>query len=134
MYKFKISLNFPLSNNWPNNPKFIFTSNSHITDDAFKIWCAEHNKSNNIKIIVGQHGSGYGIHYNPVVYNPIDLKIADYFIIWGNSFYKSDQHKIISAFIFYTNPILTISLLFSFLLFYLFLGFYNNSKKLKIKI
>ena len=41
--------------NWPNNPKVIFTSNSHFTNDPFKIWLAE-KREKKIKFIVGQYG------------------------------------------------------------------------------
>lgn len=38
-----------------NNPDYIFSANSHMANDVFKIYCAE----NDIKILGMQHGNGY---------------------------------------------------------------------------
>jgi putative transferase (TIGR04331 family) len=82
--------------NWPKNPNFIFTSNNHISDDLFKIWAVEKIK-NGTKYFIGQHGSGYGTHINPWVYNSLEEQTADKFLIWGESKNKILNHE--SAFI-----------------------------------
>lgn len=69
--------------NWPTNPSFIFTSNSHITDDVFKVWVAEIKNRKNIKYIIGQHGNGYGTHYYPWTFQPVDIILSDLFFSWG---------------------------------------------------
>jgi ABC-type multidrug transport system fused ATPase/permease subunit len=63
-----------------------------------------------------------------ILTNKISNIVNTVFVSLITSFSNIILIFIISAFIFYTNPILTILLLFSFSLFYLFLGFYNSSK------
>lgn len=65
---------------WPDNPRFIFTSNNFGTDELFKAWAAERVQLG-VKYIVGQHGNNYGTHryINPSV----EEETSDAFITWG---------------------------------------------------
>jgi putative transferase (TIGR04331 family) len=79
---------------WPNNPKFIFTSNSYDMDEIFKFWAAK-KIDEGATLILGQHGNNYGTlkYMNPT----IEESVADYFITWG---WQHDMDRHIPAFIF----------------------------------
>ena len=65
---------------WPDQPKFIFTSNAFDTNELFKVWSAE-KTAQGTKYFVGQHGNNYGTHryYN----KSVEEITADKFITWG---------------------------------------------------
>lgn len=68
-------------NNWPTDPKVIFTSNSYDADDFFKIWAAEKIQKKKSLYIIGQHGlldSSEDLSENLNEY-----KVCDYFLRWG---------------------------------------------------
>ena len=79
---------------WPNKPKVIFTSNSHFTNDLFKIWSAE-KREGKTKFIVGQHGNGYIFPKYSTPYDR-DLFSCDKFLFWGKK--KFDNKKILNNF------------------------------------
>lgn len=67
--------------NWPGKPIKIFTSNSHYSDDYFKCWAAEKVEKNS-KLIIGQHGGGYGLsEINSI--EDHEVKISDAWLSWG---------------------------------------------------
>ena len=66
---------------WPKNPKVIFSANSHISDDFFKIWSAEMSCYGS-KIYLIQHGGFYGIGKINLI-EKIEKDIADKFLSWG---------------------------------------------------
>jgi putative transferase (TIGR04331 family) len=67
---------------WPRAVQNIVTSNSHLSNDLFKIYLAENSKSSRIHI--HQHGGDYGTYaYHPTL--KYELKIADNFYTWGKS-------------------------------------------------
>ena len=66
---------------WPQNPKFIFTSNSHISHDVFKAWAALKVEKGS-RFAVGQHGGLYGM--GKWSFNETHEKeISDAFLTWG---------------------------------------------------
>tara|TARA_B100000029_G_scaffold509070_1_gene597434 strand:- start:571 stop:2319 length:1749 start_codon:yes stop_codon:yes gene_type:complete len=73
-------------NNWPNNPRLIFTSNSFYFDEQFKYYVAKSIPK--AKYIVGQHGNGYG-EYITHDYLP-EYRTCDYFLAWGKPKNKKD--------------------------------------------
>ena len=81
---------------WPNNPKKIFTSVSHLYSDVFKVWLAEKREKRS-KFIVGQHGIGYLVSKFHSQYD-LDLTRSDKLIFWGNKKFK--DKKIIKGFNF----------------------------------
>jgi len=69
------------NNNWPKNPKAIFTSNNYLTDDYFKVWAAGKTQSGT-PLIIGQHGGHFGM--TPFAFHEEhQIKIADKWISWG---------------------------------------------------
>jgi putative transferase (TIGR04331 family) len=82
-------------NNYPSNPKFIFTSNSFEADEAFKFYLANIISSNkNPKYFVGQHGNSYFTRIDNNYNN--ELLTCDYFLAWGK--YNTGSSKIINLF------------------------------------
>lgn len=71
---------------WPQNPKVIFTSNSHIGYDVFKVWAAR-QKTKGSKLILSQHGGHYGIGKFSF-HEDHETKIADRYLTWGWSHSK----------------------------------------------
>jgi len=66
---------------WPRNPKAIFTSNSWLDDDFFKIWAAK-KIDQGTQLIIGQHGGSYGVaKFN--FGEDHQIAISDKFITWG---------------------------------------------------
>ena len=75
---------------WPRKPKFIWTSNSHISNDVFKAWAAE-KAEHGFPLVIGQHGGHYGVglwSFN----EDHELAISDYYLSWGWT--KENQPKI----------------------------------------
>jgi putative transferase (TIGR04331 family) len=81
---------------WPNDPKFIFTSNNYEADEIFKFWCAT-KVEKGVKYFVGQHGNRYGISRN--FSEQIEETTSDKFITWG---YKGKLPQHIPAFVLKT--------------------------------
>jgi putative transferase (TIGR04331 family) len=82
---------FSEKNNWPQRPKYIFSSNAFIYDDIFKIWLAEKKENLKIRFISGQHGGTFFIskyHFH----EDHQIRISDNIVTWGysekNSYYK----------------------------------------------
>jgi putative transferase (TIGR04331 family) len=67
--------------NWPYNPKFIFTSNSHYNDDVFNAWTAKKIESGT-PLLIGQHGGYYGIGKFSFIENH-EINISTRFLTWG---------------------------------------------------
>jgi len=65
----------------PYHPDVIFTSGSHFSDDAFKIWAAS-RWDEGCKLVVGQHGGGPFHRYNGST--QFDLDVADIYVTTGN--------------------------------------------------
>lgn len=65
---------------WPRNPKFIWTSNSFDTDEVFKLWAASKTESGT-KYFTGQHGNNYGTYR--YMYPAVEESTADKFLTWG---------------------------------------------------
>jgi putative transferase (TIGR04331 family) len=67
--------------NWPVAPKIIFTSNAVIANDFFKLWSSE-KVENGAKLLLGQHGGGYGaMRFN---FNELhETSVSDKYITWG---------------------------------------------------
>ncbi len=85
----KVAQNQP----WPDQPRFIFTSNNYEADEIFKFWCAL-KVEQGFKYYVGQHGNKYGIVKN---FSPqIEEITSDKFITWG---FKKKLPQYIPAFV-----------------------------------
>lgn len=78
---------------WPQNPKFIFTSNNFDTDEIFKCWAATKIESGS-QYIVGQHGNNYGTYR--YMHPSVEEATADKFLTWG---WKDDLPQHVPAFI-----------------------------------
>jgi putative transferase (TIGR04331 family) len=74
---------------WPKKPKFIFSSNSFITNDLFKLWLAHQKENNKTLFISGQHGGSFFTSKFFWIENH-QLKISDKTITWG---YKDKINK-----------------------------------------
>lgn len=85
--------------NWPNKPKFIFTSNNFDTDEVFKRWMANQMEIGT-KYFCGQHGNNYGTYR--YMMPSVEEVTSDKFITWG---WTEDVHKHVPAFIFKTSGI-----------------------------
>lgn len=94
----KILQNINTVKNWPSRPKIIFTANSHISDDEFKVWCAE-KVNNNSKLIIGQHGGNLTTSLFSSLHEH-ELKIANKYLTWGKK--NFNNKKIIPFFNFKT--------------------------------
>lgn len=79
---------------WPKSPRFIFTSNSHSSDDIFKIWAAEKVQSGT-PLYIGQHGGHYGVGLWSFM-EEHEIAIADKYISWG--WQEKMQKKVTPAF------------------------------------
>jgi len=77
---------------WPKNPKLIFTTNDHHSNEFFKFWTGEKIESKSV-YVVGQHGTNYFTYKDYLSYT--DMRTCDYFISWGN---QTQPKKNISAF------------------------------------
>ena len=65
---------------WPKSPKFIFTSNSFDTDEAFKLWTATKVELGS-RYYIGQHGSCYGT--DRYFKARVEEVTGDKFLTWG---------------------------------------------------
>ena len=86
-----------LSDNFPQNPKFIFSSVSFDMNDLFKVYSATKAK-NGTKIIAGQHGNG-SFSFPDSKYIP-EYNFSDYYLTWGNKdkkfFFPLFNYKVLS--------------------------------------
>lgn len=82
-------LNLSYKMPWPRTPNLIFTSNSHCSDEIFKLYCAE-NIEKNSKLVIGQHGGHYGIGKLSFEESH-EVKISDLYLSWG---WKSFKNKV----------------------------------------
>lgn len=65
---------------WPNSPEVIFTSNSHFSNDLFKVWAARKIALGS-RMIIGEHGGfGTGLFNGSHQY---ELSIANLYITTG---------------------------------------------------
>jgi putative transferase (TIGR04331 family) len=84
-------------NNYPLNPKFIYTSNLFEADEAFKYFVADNlSSSKPAKYIVGQHGNSYFTRIDNNFAN--EITSCDYFLSWGDK--NAGDKKIINLFNF----------------------------------
>jgi putative transferase (TIGR04331 family) len=75
---------------WPRQPKMIWTSNSHNSNDVFKAWAAEKTECGS-PLVIGQHGGCYGM--GRWLFNENhDIAISDCYLSWGWS--EPDQPKV----------------------------------------
>lgn len=68
--------------NWPQKPKFIFTSGGYSIDDVFKAWAAK-CVDNGSPLFIGQHGGNLG----SALWNSDEdheIAISDRYITWGS--------------------------------------------------
>jgi putative transferase (TIGR04331 family) len=75
---------------WPKKPRLIFSSNSHFSDDVFKIWLAEKKEKNNTPFISGQHGGSF-LTTKFFTQHKIDFDNCDKFLFWGNKKFKNKK-------------------------------------------
>ncbi|MBM9577312.1 transferase, LIC12162 family protein [Leptospira sp. 201903070] len=66
---------------WPSKPKLIFTSNSHVDNDLFKLFAAEKRK-HGTPLILSQHGGFYGIGAFSFL-EEHETSISDAYLTWG---------------------------------------------------
>jgi putative transferase (TIGR04331 family) len=74
---------------WPKRPKAIFTCNSFIDDDIFKVWAA-HKVESGTPLVIGQHGGNYGMALWSFTEDH-QIAIADKFLTWGWSVPESKK-------------------------------------------
>jgi len=65
---------------WPKKPRLIFTANIYA-DDIFKAWTAKQVQAG-AKLIVAQHGGGYGTS-KKMCNEEHEVAIADKYLTWG---------------------------------------------------
>jgi len=65
---------------FPENPKFIFTSNDFDTNEIFKLWAALQVEKG-IPYYIGQHGNNYGV--NRFLSPSVEESVCDAFLTWG---------------------------------------------------
>ena len=66
---------------WPKRPKFIWTSNAHISDELFKVWAAK-KVEDGTPLVIGQHGGIYG-QAKWFFYEDHEIAISDRYLSWG---------------------------------------------------
>jgi putative transferase (TIGR04331 family) len=76
---------------FPKRSKAIFTSNDFTFNDGFQFWAATQTEQG-AKLILSQHGGGYGM-LDPLVTGSHELKICDKYFTWGWT--RKDQPKIV---------------------------------------
>jgi putative transferase (TIGR04331 family) len=86
--------------NWPDQPKFIFTSNNFDTDEVFKVWAAGKAEAGT-PYLTGQHGNNYGTHFFYGDHTWPERAAADGFLTWGWSDWRANT---VPAFNFKTDP------------------------------
>jgi putative transferase (TIGR04331 family) len=67
--------------NWPENPKYIFTSVNHYFDEIFKFYAAE-KVEKGTPYYLGQHGQGFSTHN--CFWKHIETVTSDKFLAWGS--------------------------------------------------
>ena len=77
----------------PKSPKFAFTANSFSCDDVWKVWAALATEGGT-KLVIGQHGGGYG-SYEWITTLEHEIAIADRYLTWGWS--DSNNPKVVPA-------------------------------------
>ena len=90
-YKNNVALTKSLS--WPKQPKSIFTSNSHVSNDIFKIWAAE-KVENGAPYFIGQHGGSFGVA-KWIFFEEHEIKTSDAYLTFG--WQRSDKSKIFAV-------------------------------------
>jgi putative transferase (TIGR04331 family) len=68
--------------NYPKNTGIIYTANSILTDDAFKIWTTKQIEKNKSILALGQHSNVYGNLHNQSA-EEYERRIADVYVTWG---------------------------------------------------
>jgi putative transferase (TIGR04331 family) len=76
---------------FPKHPKAIFTSNDFAFNEGFKFWAAAQTERG-VKLILAQHGGGYGM-IGPLTTENHELEICDKYFTWG--WVLKDQPKIV---------------------------------------
>jgi len=66
---------------FPKDPKVIFTTNALYGNEGLKTWVAS-NVEKGAKLVVGQHGGGYGCHHWSAI-EKHETSICDRFFTWG---------------------------------------------------
>ena len=66
---------------WPKRPRVIWSSNSFISDDVFKVWAAERAERGST-LMLGQHGGHYGIGKWSFIEDH-EIAISDSYLSWG---------------------------------------------------
>lgn len=66
---------------WPQRPRFIFTSNSHASDDVFKAWAAQKVEAGT-PLVIAQHGAHYGTGLWSFD-EEHEIAISDRYLTWG---------------------------------------------------
>lgn len=66
---------------WPKQPKVIWTSNAHNSDDVFKAWAAE-KVEHGSPLVIGQHGGHYGVGRWSFIEDH-ETAICDCYLSWG---------------------------------------------------
>src|SRR3989338_3278653 len=66
---------------WPHRPRFIFTSNSHASDDVFKAWSALKVEAGT-PLVIAQHGAHYGTGLWSFD-EEHEIAISDRYLTWG---------------------------------------------------
>lgn len=75
---------------WPKQPKIIWTSNSHNSNDVFKAWAAEKTALGS-PLMIGQHGGHYGTGCWSFAEDH-EIAISDSYLSWGWS--EPNQPKV----------------------------------------
>jgi putative transferase (TIGR04331 family) len=68
-------------NNWPKNPRVIYTAQGFAYDPIFQFWVAYQTEENHVKYIIGQHGNNYGTLVASV--NFPEMRTPNEFLTWG---------------------------------------------------
>jgi len=95
---YALLLNQVESLSWPEQPKFIFTSNNFDYDEVFKVWSG-FKVEKGVPYITGQHGSNYGTHIYYGNQHWPERSASDKFFTWG---WTNGSFKNIPAFVFTT--------------------------------
>jgi putative transferase (TIGR04331 family) len=66
---------------WPSQPKFIYTGNSYMGDDLFKLYAAQKTE-NGCPLVIAQHGGGFGTYLFAFT-EEHGFEISDLFLSWG---------------------------------------------------
>jgi len=73
-------LNASQSLGWPDQPKLVWTSYAHFTDEVFKSWVADKRETGTV-LLIGQHGGmAQGLISGTREYQ---RQVADHELVWG---------------------------------------------------